>query len=141
MGIAPVTRRIHHVQRYSQVLEVLARHGFADLSQHLGLGTLIDRGLAIIGAAPKVTREPLPLAARLRLVLEELGPTFIKLGQVMSTRPDLVPEEWVAEFKKLQNNVPGVGFAVIKKSLDEEFPGEVKRLFKSIDEEPLAAGS
>ena len=53
MGPAPTNRRINHVQRYAQVLEVLAKHGFADLSQHLGLGTLIDKGLSVLGAAPK----------------------------------------------------------------------------------------
>lgn len=143
VGIAPVTRRISHVHRYTQVLEVLVRHGFADLSQRLGLGTLIDRGLAIIGAggAPNGMREQVPTAVRLRRVMEDLGPTFVKLGQVMSTRADLIPQEWADEFKKLQNNVPGVEYAVIDKLLQEEFPGEVKRLFKSIEQEPLAAGS
>jgi ubiquinone biosynthesis protein len=59
----------------------------------------------------------------------------------MSTRPDLVPQEWVEEFKKLQNNVPGVEYAVIEKMLEEEFPGRLKRLFRSIQKTPLAAGS
>ncbi len=74
-------------------------------------------------------------------MLEDLGPTFVKLGQVMSTRPDLVPEDWVEEFKKLQNNVPGVDYAHIQKMLEEEFPGRVKKLFRSIRKKPLAAGS
>lgn len=141
MSLSPITRRVQHVQRYAQVLDVLARHGFADLCQKLGLDSLIDRGLAIIGSARKVGNEHVPLAQRLRQVLEELGPTYVKLGQVMSTRPDLVPPEWVEEFKKLQNNVPGVEYGVIEKMLEEEFPGSVKRLFRSIQKKPLAAGS
>lgn len=141
MSFSPITRRIQHVQRYAQVLEVLARHGFADLSQQLGLDSLIDRGRAIIGAAPKAPVDHVPLARRLRQVLEELGPTYVKLGQVMSTRPDLVPPDWVEEFRKLQNNVPGVEYGVIQKMLDEEFPDGVKKLFRSIEPEPLAAGS
>ncbi|MBC7773249.1 MAG: AarF/ABC1/UbiB kinase family protein, partial [Pyrinomonadaceae bacterium] len=141
MSFSPITRRIQHVQRYAQVLEVLARHGFADLSQQLGLDTLIDRGRAIVGGAPKGPSEPVPLAERLRKVLEELGPTFVKLGQVMSTRPDLVPPDWVEEFKKLQNNVPGVEYAVIQEVLQQEFPGRIKKLFRSVQKKPLAAGS
>ena len=141
MTFSPITRRIQHVQRYVQVLEVLARHGFAEVSEHLGLDRLIDRGRSILGAAPKGTNTHVPVAERLRRVLEELGPTFVKLGQVMSTRPDLVPEEWAAEFKKLQNQVPGVEYAVIQRILDEEFPGQLKRMFRSIRKKPLAAGS
>lgn len=141
MPFSPITRRIKHAQRYAQILEVLARHGFADVSQQLGLETLIDRGRAVLGAAPRATGEHVPLAERLRLVLEDLGATYVKLGQVMSTRSDLVPPEWVEEFKKLQNNVPGVEYEVIEKMLQEEFPEGIKKHFRSISKKPLAAGS
>lgn len=141
MTFSPITRRIKHVQRYAQVLDVLARHGFADLSQKLGLDRLIDRARAVVGDVPKGTNDHIPLAERLRMVLEELGPTYVKLGQVMSTRPDLVPQEWIEEFRKLQNKVPGVDYGVIEKMLQEEFPGQLKRLFRSIQKKPLAAGS
>jgi ubiquinone biosynthesis protein len=141
MPFSPISRRIQHVQRYARVLEVLARHGFADLSQQLGLDTLIERGLAIIGAAPKGANEHIPVAERLRRVLEDLGPTYVKLGQVMSTRSDLVPPSWAQEFKKLQNKVPGLEYEVIQKQLEAEFPGRLKKLFRSIQKKPLAAGS
>jgi ubiquinone biosynthesis protein len=141
MTFSPIKRRIQHVQRYAQVLEVLARHGFADLSHKLGLDTLIDRARVVVGDFPKGKKDQIPLAARLRMVLEELGPTYVKLGQVMSTRPDLVPQNWIEEFKKLQNKVPGVDYGVIEKLLEEEFPGRLKRLFRSIQKKPLAAGS
>ena len=141
MVFTPFARSLHHAQRYAQILEVLARHGFSDLSHQLGLDTLIDRGRAILGASPVRTSDRVPLAERLRTVLEELGPTYVKLGQVMSTRPDLVPQEWVDEFKKLQNKVPGVDYAVIQKLLEEELPGGLKRHFRSVQKEPLAAGS
>ena len=142
MTFSPVTRRIHHVQRYTRVLEVLARNGFADLSDQLGLHTLIDRGRAIVGAEPRAAHDHLTLAQRLRKVLEELGPTYVKLGQVMSTAGRPCPAGvGRAEFKKLQNNVPGVDYQVIKKMLEEEFPGGIGRLFGSIQEKPLAAGS
>lgn len=141
MASLPIARKIKHVQRYTQVLEVLARHGFADLSQQLGLDTLIERGLSIVGAANKAKPDHVPTQVRVRLVMEELGPTFVKLGQVLSTRADLVPQEWADEFKKLQNKVPGVEYEKIQAVLDAEFPGRLKKLFRSIQKKPLAAGS
>ncbi|MCE9604959.1 MAG: AarF/ABC1/UbiB kinase family protein [Planctomycetia bacterium] len=141
MTFPPITRRVRHFQRYAQVLEVLARHGFADLSQQLGLDSLLDRARTAIGTAPSGTNERIPVAVRLRTMLVELGPTYVKLGQVMSTRPDLVPQDWVDEFKKLQNKVPGVDYGVIEKMLEEEFPGRRKRLFRSFQHQPVAAGS
>ena len=77
-------------------------------------------GRAILGAEPNPASNRITLPQRLRLVLEELGPTYVKLGQVMSTRADLIPPEWVEEFKKLQNKVPGVEYDVIHKLLEEE---------------------
>ena len=141
MSFSPITRRIRHVQRYAQVLEIFARHGFADLSHQLGLSSLIDRARSVVGNGSDGANQQLPLAVRLRTMLEELGPTFVKLGQVLSTRADLVPEDWVDEFKKLQNDVPGVDYDVIEKALETEFPGRRKRLFRSIQKKPLAAGS
>ncbi len=75
------------------------------------------------------------------MVLEELGPTFIKLGQILSTRPDLIPPEWASELKKLQDNCQQVPFADIYQVLTLEFPGRLDLIFTSIDEVPLAAAS
>jgi ubiquinone biosynthesis protein len=138
---SPIARRIRHAKRYTQVLEVIAGHGFADAAEQLGLFTLIERGRIAVGATPHEPRPHLTLPERLRTLMEDLGPTYVKLGQVMSTRPDLVPQEWADEFKKLQNKVPGVEYDVIHKMLEKEFPGELKRLFRTIDKKPLAAGS
>src|SRR5690606_1401471 len=88
---------------------------------------------------PEIVR--VPQAVRLRQVLEELGPTFIKLGQVLSLRPDLIPADWADEFRKLQSDVPAVPFEDIMAVLEAEFPGEVTTTFQSIDEKPLAAAS
>ena len=104
----PIARRVRHVQRYVQLLEVIGRHGFADLAERIGMGALIDRGREILGAAPHGNHEKRPRQERVRLMLEELGPTYVKLGQVLSTRPDLIPQEWADEFKKLQDDVRGV---------------------------------
>ncbi len=85
--------------------------------------------------------ESLPRPVRVRMVLEELGPTFIKLGQILSTRPDLIPPEWANEFKKLQDSCQHVGFEEIHKVLALEFPGRLDLLFSSIEETALAAAS
>jgi ubiquinone biosynthesis protein len=74
-------------------------------------------------------------------MLEELGPTYVKLGQVLSTRPDLIPPEWADEFKNLQDNVPGVDFEVIQNIIQTEFKGEQHRMFEFIEQHPLAAAS
>ncbi len=139
--LSTIPRRIRHVQRYIRVLEVFAKHGFADLAHQLRLDALIDRGRSIVGAAPKANQEHIPRAERVRHVLEELGPTFVKMGQVLSTRPDLIPQEWADEFTKLQDSVPGVDYEVIHATLEAEFPGKVTRLFRSIQKKPLAAAS
>ena len=128
-------------QRYVQVLEVLGRNGFADLAERIGIDRLIDRGREILGAARNGEREHLPVPQRVRRMFEELGPTYVKFGQMLSTRPDLIPPEWADDFKKLQNDVPGVSFDLVEKTLEAQFPGKVQVLFRSIQNVPLAAAS
>ncbi|MBL8885085.1 MAG: hypothetical protein JNK16_00375 [Phycisphaerales bacterium] len=137
---SPVARRLRNAQRSVRVLEVLARHGFADFAEQIGFVGLIERGREILGAEPRKGSD-LPRAARVRTVLEELGPTYVKLGQVLSTRPDLIPAEWADEFKSLQNSVPGVEYEEIEKILEEEFGPRLHALFRSIQKKPLAAAS
>lgn len=138
---SPITRRIRHVARYVELLEVLARYGFSDLVQELRLDALLDRGRSIIGRRPRANIERLTRAERVRKAMEELGPTFIKLGQVLSTRSDLVPQEWADEFRKLQDDVPALDFDIVAAQLEVNFPGRVKEIFKTIEREPLAAAS
>jgi ubiquinone biosynthesis protein len=140
-ALAPISRRIRHVQRYVQVLEVIGRNGFADLAQQIGIDRLIERGREILGAAPRGDQARLPMAQRVRGMLEQLGPTYVKLGQMLSTRSDLIPQDWADDFKKLQDDVPGIPYEQIAKTLEAEFPGKVPVLFRSIQEKPLAAAS
>lgn len=139
----PITSRIRNTKRLAHVVSVLVRYGFADLVERIGVISVIDRGLELIGKAVDKTTEPLPMEERMRHVLEELGPTFIKLGQILSTRPDLVGEEIAEEFAKLQSDSPLISFEEIKAQLESEFDGaeQVAKLFQSIDETPMAAAS
>jgi ubiquinone biosynthesis protein len=127
----------------AHVVRVLIRHGFADIIERSGVLAVIDRGLELIGRAPEQPAKPQPAEVRLRQVLEELGPTFIKLGQILSTRPDLIGQVLADEFSKLQSDSPRVPFDAIKAQLEEEFGGasQVEALFRSIEETPMAAAS
>ncbi|MDY7108130.1 MAG: AarF/ABC1/UbiB kinase family protein [Planctomycetota bacterium] len=135
-------RTIRSTQRTRDILVILARYGFAGIIQELNLDRLLLRSRKLVGAAEpdeEVTRQPTEV--RLRRAMEELGPTFIKLGQVLSMRPDLVPPGWAEEFEQLQDEVPPVAFEGIQKRLEEEFGERQEELFDSIEEEPLAAAS
>ncbi len=81
------------------------------------------------------------LAIRLRKAFERLGPTFIKLGQLLSLRPDLVPEEFAKEFSKLQGSVRSFPYKDVKKTIEEEFGQSINKLFKEFDKKPIACAS
>ncbi|MEA3437765.1 MAG: AarF/ABC1/UbiB kinase family protein, partial [Thermodesulfobacteriota bacterium] len=85
--------------------------------------------------------ETLTRAARARMVLEELGPTFLKMGQILSTRPDLLPVEFMKEFSKLQDEVPPFPFSEVEAAIKKDLQNPIDRIFSSFDERPLAAAS
>lgn len=137
-----INQTLRNLKRYAEIVSVLARHGFGDVVQESKLDRLIERGMSLVGAgrlAPEFDHAPRQV--RLRKAMEELGPTFIKLGQVLSTRPDLVPEEWAEEFRKLQDDVPQLDFEVIEQRIEEEFPGRRNEIFKSVSHKAIAAAS
>lgn len=80
-------------------------------------------------------------AESLRLAFEELGPTFIKFGQILSTRPDLLPEDYIEELSKLRDQAPPFSFDQIKKTFEEDFNQDISEVFEWIDKEPLASAS
>ncbi len=136
-----IQRTIKNARRYAEIIEVLARHGFEDVVAELGLDRWLDAGRRLILRAPKREAGPAPAsrASRLRRAMEELGPTFIKMGQVLSCRPDLVPQAWADEFRKLQADCPRVDYSEIESLMRGEF-GDAWP-FSRVDPEPLAAGS
>jgi len=134
---------LRNIRRYSEIIGILGRYGFGDLVQEFKLDRLLEKGLRTVGAqayAPEM--EHLRREERLRKAMEELGSTYIKLGQILSVRPDLVPAEWAEEFRSLQDNCPQVPYEEIKARLVAEFPdGELSDTFSHIEHRPLAAGS
>ena len=137
-----IRRGIRNTKRAAEVIAVLAKHGFRQFLSDTGIERMIERGQEILlRSKPEAATPAKPFAVRVREALEELGGTFIKLGQVLSTRPDLVPPELAEELRSLRSNCPTVPYAEISKRLEEEFGEKLDEHFQSIDEVPLAAAS
>ncbi|MCK4437304.1 hypothetical protein KAU86_05080, partial [bacterium] len=130
-------------QRLRQILNVLVKHGFGYLIEWVNLQRYLSLGKRIITLKKKQepARERRTMAERARLALEELGPTFIKLGQILSARSDLIPPEFLREFKKLQDEVPDFSFSEVQQIVEGEFGLPLKELFSHFEEVPMAAAS
>jgi ubiquinone biosynthesis protein len=126
-----------HTHRYLEIASALRRHGLGFLVGLLGL----DRVTPDKGAADTARGASADSAAHLRAALEELGPTFIKLGQLLSTRSDLLPPEFIAELSKLQDAAPPVPVDVIREVIRSELGAEPEQVFASFDDLPLASAS
>ncbi|MBZ0093395.1 MAG: ubiquinone biosynthesis protein UbiB, partial [Sulfuricellaceae bacterium] len=96
--------------RLHDITTVLIRYGLGDLAHRLGLITVLERAGRILRWKDAGNYSHLESPVRVRRALEELGPTFVKLGQLLSTRVDVFPPNWIAEFERLQNAVPPVAF-------------------------------
>ncbi len=134
MSILPI-RGVRHLRRFQQITQVLVRYGFGELVDLLGATPLFPM-VRILRRQP-VLGPP----QRLRMALEELGPTFVKLGQVLSTRPDLLPPAYIAELSKLQDTVPPAPWESVRAQLEAELGAPVEKIFATLDPEPLAAAS
>lgn len=116
-------------------MAVFAKHGFQEVAVKAKLGRFVLEKFI------SQEMENLSLGERLRLCFEQLGPTFVKLGQLLATRPDLIPAEVADELRKLHDQVPALPFSQIQTVLESHFGVDVKEIFASFDEEPLAAAS
>ena len=135
-----INRNIRSIRRYLNIVRVLSTYGFDQALEMLGLADVVARSRKLFNhKRPDIAR--LTAAERMRLALEELGPTFIKLGQLLSTRPDIVPHAFVMEFEKLQDNVPSFSFEEALAQIAAELGAPVEQFFAEIDPEPLAAAS
>ncbi len=124
------------IRRLREILTVLARHGFEDVSIRLA-GVRVFRWFL----KSKSQATSLPIEKRIRLVLEELGPTFVKLGQIMATRPDIVPMSLIQELQKLQDEVPPVPFEEVRQLIERDLGKPLESLFKDVVAQPIAAAS
>lgn len=139
--IGVISRTYRHLNRYRHILAVLLKHGFGGVVESLKIDQYLEVGLQLISKKRTPREEPLTRPQRLRMALEELGPTYIKLGQVLSTRPDLIPVEFTDELSKLQDSVPPFPFADAEIIIQRELGAPSSDVFDHIDIEPAASAS
>jgi ubiquinone biosynthesis protein len=135
-------RSVRNIPRYQEIAAVFIKHGFGFIFENLG-SEMLQPFRRVLKQRPKEfpLRSGEYLASHFRLALEELGPTFVKLGQVLSTRPDLLPPRYITELSKLQDTVPPVPWISIRGVLIEELDIEPEVVFTTFDHQPMAAAS
>ena len=152
MPVLGVVTAVRDLARLREITAVLVRHGFGEIVARAGWGRRRrDEGASGKSEPPEISAEDaargeelknrISLAERLRLVLQELGPSFIKLGQIASTRTDLLPPDVIAELRKLQDEVPAVSFEEIRGAIEESLGAPLDQIYKSFEEKPLATAS
>ncbi|HDK26781.1 MAG TPA: 2-polyprenylphenol 6-hydroxylase [Candidatus Atribacteria bacterium] len=140
MVFTKLKRRYKNINRLREITTILIKYGFDYFVKQLGLANLISKGEKILKLKPsKIAQLSLPV--RVRLALEELGPTFIKLGQILSTRPDLIPSDYIEELQKLQDEVPPFAYEQVEKAIKRELGADVSEIFKLFEQIPFAAAS
>ncbi len=138
MNISKGIRGLKDLRRFGEISRVMLKHGFGDLFERLLNG---KKSRPEVSDGDMLLLRGFPSPRRIRLVLEELGPSFVKLGQLMSTRADIFPGEYIDEFKKLQDMVPPVPFEEVKAVIEREVSKPLPEIFAELDEKSIAAAS
>ncbi len=139
--IGIIGRTYRHLNRYRQIVTILFKYGFGDLVGSLKIDQYLEVGLQMISKKRHERLEKLSRSERIRLAFEELGPTFVKLGQILSTRPDLVSVDLIREFSKLQDEVPPFPFSDVREIIETELGLPPEEVFESFNKTPLASAS
>jgi ubiquinone biosynthesis protein len=142
-----ISKTIKNVSRFREILTVLSRHGFSELILKSGLDKVIP-GFVLPARVSELKNEDLSneewwqtFGEQLRLSFEELGPSFIKLGQLLSTREDILDPALIKELKLLQNKVKGIPFEIAQKVIENNLGKKISELFLTIDEKPIGTAS
>ncbi len=139
--IETMGRRMKELQRFREIVRVFVKYGYDDLAQKLHLPTLLGIPLKSILDPGDDRVSSMSQPEKLRHICEELGPTFIKLGQILSTRPNLLPHEYIVELSHLHNQALAIPFSEIQSILQKELKTDPATIFKSIEPTPLGAAS
>ena len=131
-----IGRTIKNATRMKTILTVFAKHGFANILERIKLGKFI-----VDQFRPKEENENRSTAERVRSAFEELGPTFVKLGQVLASRPDLIPQDFIIEFSKLHDQAQALPIESVLSVLKDEFGESYSSVFEFVDEKPLGSAS
>ncbi len=138
--VSPLTRKFKHLQRYIEIINILSKYGWgSQLIAKLDFQSLFGDRFKFGKELAEISK--LPEGERIRRAIEELGPTFVKFGQMLSTRPDLVPQELIVELEKLQDEVPTFPTEDAKRLIETELGDSIDSLFKEFPDSPFAAAS
>lgn len=132
---------VRDLGRLYDITAILVRYGFGDMVRRMGLAGTLERAGRALHWQDAQEYAHLAPPARVRRAMEELGPTFVKLGQVLATRVDLFDAEWIAEFSRLQDNAQALPYEAIEPQLTEDLGGAPQEVFAWFDRAPLAAAS
>jgi ubiquinone biosynthesis protein len=135
-----IFQTVRHLRRYQQIGRILTRYGFGHILTQLGIGRALIPGLEKLRFSSSEILRATP-AERVRMVIEELGPTFIKLGQILSTRGDVLPVDLTRELEKLQDTVPPTPFPLIQAEVERELKQPLQEVFPTFDPVPIASAS
>lgn len=138
MALFPWNTRLRELKRYRDVAQALVKFGYVDVVEALHLWRPLRLGQRLLGTPEVVEASK---AERVRMLCEALGPTFIKFGQLLSTRADLLPPEYLTELARLQDRAPREEFATIRNIVQEELRQPLSTLFAHVEPTPLAAAS
>lgn len=133
--------RLLRVRRCREIAAVFAKHGFGLLLERLGIYRYLKMKRDRSDAGAAMDNAGVSAGERLRATLEELGPAFVKLGQILSTRPDILPEDVISELQKLQDSVKPFPFSEAKQLIEAEFGDRLENIYREFEEEPTAAAS
>ncbi len=135
-------RNLRTIRRYRAILGVLIKYGFGRFVEQLNIDYYLELGKRVVTrSSPSREVQRLSQPQRLRMVMEELGPTFIKFGQLLSTRPDVVPKPYVDEFRKLQDEVPALPAEEIQRQIQRQLGQPIETICAEFSPEALAAAS
>ncbi|GAE87203.1 ABC1 kinase family protein [Acetivibrio straminisolvens] len=135
-----ISKRVN-IKRYKEIISVFAKHGFGLLFDQLGIFDYLKMGKKISSDEGEDDSSRLSMGERIRLSCEELGPTFVKIGQILSTRPDVVPSDIIEELKKLQESVHPFSFDEVRTVIESEFEDKLENIYLEFSKEPIAAAS
>lgn len=131
--------RYKHIKRYKEIASVFIKHGFGTLLDQMGILKYLDIKKKVMNEKEKDFQKS--IGERLRLALEELGPTFVKLGQIVSIRPDILPQDIIKELEKLHDEAVAFSFEEAKTCVEYELGEKLENVFIDFNEKPLAAAS
>lgn len=132
-------KRVRHLSRYKNIVQILVANGFGWFIDEIGLADVLDYPRRLF--SERTERQSFTTYERVRRVLEDLGPTFVKLGQVASLRADVFPSGLIEQLTRLQDEVPTIPFATVKAMIEDRFGCSMDDVYTEFDEEPVGSAS